>query len=423
MMNTFNTSTNKNRVIDYIGDDLVGNKPSYSSNEIAKSFSLVTGKEYSNSDIQRQFGKSNITDADLYQMVDLNGKADGYLTASEIKKFMSSTPAKSGDATADNNSFSYLEDGKTEYSLKEVSDKIANSTGKRVLEADLKKLMGGKETINDFEMMLLFDTQPRDGRISSSEMNDLISDFKINYSTESNTGNTDTPYKDMKQTLYKGDGKWDYTKDEFKKKMKDDLGINLSDNDIKKLFGDSQINDRNIQRMLDINNDGNIADKELNFSLNDYKLPTNNKFDYLSDNKNAYTKSEAMSELSKLLQTPMTDAQFSKLFGDKTKVSDADLLTVIDKFSPNGSINTTDLNSAIAQPKVTIEFDYLSDSKQSYTAEDLAKLISQDTGVNITAQNISDFFGKDMITDSEILGLDTKSLNGKIDGEEVGNLI
>ena len=139
----------------------------------------------------------------------------------------------------------------------------------------------------------------------------MITNFNINYSDISNP---DTGTDTSKETLYQGDGKWNYSNTEFKSMIKDKLGVELTDADLISVFGDQPINDRLIEAKIDTDKDGHISVNEINKAFKKTDL-TEKPFNFLSDTKTSYTDTELTDILNKYLKNDVSKTDITNLLG------------------------------------------------------------------------------------------------------------
>ena len=373
---------------DYIADNIYGQNSEYSSEDVAMMFKALTGQDFSANDIEQKFGKERITDFDLYSMVDGGAVKDGFLNPQEIMNFMMADTSKEA-------SFDYLNDEKTSYSLEEVADLIRQQTGKIIDPMDLSKLVNGRSEITDFEMIMLLDHN-RNGKAETIEMDSLISDFNINYDLEDDV--TDVSDDNIK-SLYQGDGIWTYSVDDFKERALNDFGITLSDDQVQNVFGD-RINDRGILNQVDANKDGYISLAEMK-SVFDVPEQEAQDINYLSDDKAIYSSDEVATLLAQATGNEVTVDDVEALTGGKTAISDAMMFNMFDT-NKDGTVSIDEANNLISGENQDNSFGYLSDDKTYYTSHELSEELNK-IDVDMTANDVEDVFGSDVITDLDIL--------------------
>lgn len=397
MINGFNQIP-KEPSIDYLSDNVFQGIVSYDAAQVAEAFSKITGENYSKADVEAKFGSDTITDFDLYAFAE-SGTKDGFISKSEVLKFMG-TP--SDDDMMMGGDFAYLKDDTTTYSLQQVADKIAEVTGKTINPDDLSAFVEGRDYMTDFEMLMLID-QNKDGSVSTSELDDLIMNNNISYDYEDDTEET--------TSLYRGDGAWRYDDQEFIDKIEADFGITLSDDQVTHLFGDRPINDRRIENKIDMDQDGFISETELKSAFDiqdDMTSPDIDEFAYLSDDVFTYTPAEVADVVSSLTGQAITEADVNSLTGGKAEITDIDMFRL---FDPNrdGIFTTDEANRLLDKGALNKAFYYLNDSQTSYSLGDLSAELAS-IGVDMTEDELYDMFGKETITDADILEmLDRKS--------------
>ena len=387
---------------DYIGDNIFGDNSEYSSQDIAMLFNALTGQNYSSDDIEQKFGKDRITDFDLYEHVDSGLMKDGYLNPNEVLDFMALNPIE-------DQSFEYLGDDKTSYSMEEVADLIKQQTGKIINPEDLSKLVDGRTEMTDFEMMVLLDHN-RNGKVSSVEMDTLISSFDIQYDIDDGEPAPDEP--DETKSLYRGDGQWSYTTEEFKDRLENEFGIDVTDEEITDVFG-TTINDRAIDEKIDIDNDGYISTSEINNAFGKTPVePTD--IEYLSDDKTFYSSEDVAGLLSQATGQDVTAADVEALTGGQDTITDEMMFNLFDR-NKNGTVEISEAEALLTDGAQT-SFDYLADEKTSYTAEELSEELKK-IDVDASVDDIIELFGSETITDDDILQILDNPFSGFKDGK------
>jgi len=374
---------------DYISDNSLGDNSEYASEDVAQMFSALTGHNFTAEQIEQKFGKERITDYDLYAVVD-NGEAkDGFLHPAEILHFM-----KLDDS--EETTFHYLSDDETSYSLEDVAEEIRQATGKIIDPENLSTLINGRTEMTNFEVMMLLDHN-RDGKADRFEMDNLISSFQITYDLDDETDDTDSI--DDITSLYRGDGAWSYSIDDFKTRALDEFNIELTDDEITELLGTS-ITDRSIEENIDVNDDGYISTSELSDAF-EYSISDAENINYIGDDTAFYSTEEVAELLSQATGETVTETQVETLTGGETAISDQIMFNLFDA-DKNGIVETDEAEIAIEGLETETSFNYLADEATSYSPQELATALN---GINsdISADDIEGIFGTDTITDSNIL--------------------
>ena len=371
-------------------------KDIYSSAEMATKFNRLTGENYTAKDVENKFGKSYVTDADLYFMLEgKNGKiADGTLVASEIGHFMENVVTENTTAL----DFKYWQDNKTQYSVGEIAQQITAMTGKKVNPADISALAGGKQVLSDFDVLVLMD-KSRDGKVNKAEVNNFITTSAL----ETLPTTIGTPYQ------YQGDGVWDYTPQNFMNKIKNSLGVTLTEEQVRSAFtgddGTFRLDDRILKNKVDMNKDGKISHSEILPMTQGGGLPSMpeslyESVTYLGDGKTSYTPAEVASIASNLTGKMISEADVNMLTGGAKAITDYDMFQLFD-VNRDGKVTTREAQRLLSDGVLQSDFKYLNDSKTSYTPTELSKELSK-IGIIASPSEIQQKFGKSVITDNDI---------------------
>ncbi len=130
--------------------------------------------------------------------------------------------------------------------------------------------------------------------------------------------------------------------------------------------------------------------------------PTAQVFDYVTDGKYSYTPAEAALKISQMTGKTVTEADIKAKLGGKTALNDQDLFRLFD-INRDGKADMHELNQFAMNGSASGAFNYLKDATGSYSAADTAKMISDKTGVLVSEAQIKSLFGKDTITDSDLM--------------------
>lgn len=393
MFSTTTSTSTKPSTLSYLNDG----KDIYSSAEMAAKFNSLTGEHYTAKDVENKFGKSYVTDSDLYFMLEgKNGTtADGKLLGSEVNHFM----GKSVSETTPPADFKYWQDNKAQYSVTEIAQQIAQMTGKQVNPADIAALVGGKQMLSDFDVLVLMD-KSRDGVIKKEEVDNFITASEIE--TTPSLPTMGTSY------IYQGDGLWSYSAEDFMSKIKNSLGITLTEEQVKSRFmGDDgvfRLDDRILKNMIDANKDGKLSQTEINtiFPLAEDSL-IEKTATYIGDGKSNYTPVQVANALSHVTGKTISEAEVNAITGGKKTITDYDMFQLFD-VNRDGKVSTKEAQRLLTDGALETDFKYLNDVKTSYTPTELSKELSK-IGIIATPTEIQQKFGKSVITDNDIFNL------------------